>query len=152
MLLKCLTMLEACNSLGHGSNQVHQSLTHMWHLWAFPTSMHRLSEPSSFSFGVLIRFLETSLTTHSLILTQISWRNSYLDIYKQTAYLCACAGYGEHIYTSWNHGTGLITHGMPAFDPLGSAWILTTASPVQALVPMLSGAGAHATIPSSYAA
>ena len=63
---KCLTMLEARNSLGHGSNQVHQSSTHTWHLRAFPTSMHRLSEPSSFSFGVLIRFLETSLMTHSV--------------------------------------------------------------------------------------
>ena len=49
---KCLTTLEAHNPLGHGSNQVHRSSTHMWHLWALPTSMHRLSEPSSLTFGV----------------------------------------------------------------------------------------------------
>ena len=76
--LKRLTTLGTHNPLGHGSNQVHRSSTHTWHLWAFPTSTHRLSEPSSLTFGV-IRFSETSLTTSLLILTHNSQRNPYLD-------------------------------------------------------------------------
>ena len=45
-------MLEAHIPLGHGSNQVPQSLTHTWHLRAPLTLMHRLSEPFSLMFGV----------------------------------------------------------------------------------------------------
>ena len=45
-------MLEAHISLGHSSNQVHWSSTHTWHLWAFLTSTHRLSEPFSLMFRV----------------------------------------------------------------------------------------------------
>ena len=74
------TTLGAHNPLGHGSNQVHQSSTHTWHLQAFPTSMHRLSEPSSLMFRVTYLILGNVSKTSLLILTHNSRRNPYLDI------------------------------------------------------------------------
>ena len=77
--LKCLTTLEAHNSLGHGSNQVHRSLTHMWHLQALPTSTHRLLEPSSLTFRVTSPILGDVSNDLFPLFTHISRRNLYLD-------------------------------------------------------------------------
>ena len=65
--------------LGHGSNQVSQSPTHMWHLQASLTSTHRLLEPSSLIWSILFWFSETSLMNCFLLFIYISQRNPYLD-------------------------------------------------------------------------
>ena len=66
-------------SLGHGSSQVHRSSTHTWHLQAPPTSMNRLSEPFSLTFGVTYPILGDVSNDLFLTFTHISRRNLYLD-------------------------------------------------------------------------
>ena len=77
--LKCPMMLGAHISLGHGSSQVHRSLTHTWHLRAPPTSTNRPSEPFSLTFGVTYPILEDISNDLFLTFTHISRRNPYLD-------------------------------------------------------------------------
>ena len=63
--------LEAHNPLGHGSNQVHRSLTYMWHLRTLLTLMHRLLEPFSLTFGVISPILgdvSNDLTSRFLLI------------------------------------------------------------------------------------
>ena len=58
-------MLGTHNPLGHSSNQVNRSLTHTWHLRAFLTSTHRLSEPCTLMFGVTYLILGNVLNDFS---------------------------------------------------------------------------------------
>ena len=65
--------------LGHSSNQVSQSLTRTWHLWASLTSTHRLSEPFSLIWSISFQLSETPLMNFLLLFICISQRNLYLD-------------------------------------------------------------------------
>ena len=87
-------MLGAYIPLGHSSNQVPRSSTHMWHLQALSLRLIGFWSHSLICLESLIRFLETSLMTYFLSLNnksnnkQLS-RDSNSEVEYNPTYTCA---------------------------------------------------------------